>query len=100
MNNYEGNEIDKTQENTKLSNILEKVAIFEKECSEDYDFYEEYLITLAKRKDVLNNKIATQIYIKSSEEIIKFRIKKFLKQEKHFIIFNEIIYKLKNFFDI
>ena len=100
MNNYEGDKIDKVQENIKLNNILEIVAKFEEECSQDYHFYKEYLITTAKRNDFLNNGMATQIYIKSSEEIIQFRIKKFLKQEKYFIIFNDLIYELKKFFHI
>ena len=35
LNNYEGDKIDKVQENIKLNNILEIVAKFEEECSQD-----------------------------------------------------------------
>lgn len=74
----------------KLDEIDKKLVIFLNEEKEDYDFYKEYLITIAKRRDVINNEIAKRVYTNISEEIIVNRIKKFLKYEKTFVIFNYI----------
>ena len=46
---------------------------------------------VAKKYDVLNNEPAKNVYINSSEDIIK---------EKYFLLFKDVINKLKNFFNI
>ena len=83
-----------------MDEINSKLTQFLTEDSDDYNFYKEYLVTAAKRRDVINNEIAKKVYVETSEEIIKSRIKKFLQQEKNFIIFNDIILQLKNIFNI
>ena len=100
INKYKGNKINIDVENKKLDEINSKLTQFLTEDSDDYNFYKEYLVTAAKRRDVINNEIAKKVYVETSEEIIKSRIKKFLQQEKNFIIFNDIILQLKNIFNI
>ena len=100
INKYKGNKINIEEENKKLDEINIKMTQLEAEDSEDYNYYKEYLITAAKRRDVINNKIAKKVYVETSEEIIKSRIKKLLNQEKNFIIFYDIIFQLNNIINI
>ena len=100
INKYKGNKINIEEENKKLDEINIKRTQLEAEDSEDYNYYKEYLITAAKRRDVINNEIAKKVYVETSEEIIKSRIKKLLNQEKNFIIFYDIIFQLNNIINI
>ena len=100
INKYKGNKINIEEENKKLDEINIKMTQLEAEDSEDYNYYKEYLITAAKRRDVINNEIAKKVYVETSEEIIKSRIKKLLNQEKNFIIFYDIIFQLNNIINI
>ena len=100
INKYKGKKINIEEENKKLDEINIKMTQLEAEDSEDYNYYKEYLITAAKRRDVINNEIAKKVYVETSEEIIKSRIKKLLNQEKNFIIFYDIIFQLNNIVNI
>ena len=55
---------------------------------------------VAKKYDLLNNEPAKNVYINSSEDIIKTQIQFYMKCEKNFLLFKDIINKLKNFFNI
>ena len=100
LEGYKGNKINILEKNKQLNEINERLAFIEKEDLDDYTFYKEYLVTAAKRRDVINNDIAKKVYVKSSEEIIRARIKKFMKYEKNFLIYNDNILQLKTFFNM
>ena len=55
---------------------------------------------VAKKYDVLNNEPAKNVYINSSEDIIKSQIQFYMKCEKNFLLFKDVINKFKNFFNI
>jgi len=97
---YEGNEIDILEEKKKLNEISNNLDSFEKEGNDAYQFYRPYLARVAKKYDVLNNEPAKNVYINSSEDIIKTQIQFYIKCEKNFLLFKDIINKLKNFFNI
>ena len=98
LNKYKGNRIDSKKEIKKLDNIDGELTTLLTKDNEDEEFYETYLIHIAKRADTLKNEIAKNVYTSSSEQILKSRIEYFLKCEKKFLIFNEFIQQLKNFF--
>ena len=98
LNKYKGNRIDSREEIKKLDNIDGELTALLTKDNEDEEFYETYLIRIAKRADTLKNEVAKNVYISSSEQILKFRIEYFLKCEKKFLIFNDLIQQLKYFF--
>ena len=100
LDEYKGSEINISEQKNKLDDINKQLDVFLKESKEDLEFYREYLVSLAKKSDVLNNKNVTDVYIKSSEELIKNKIQYFLKKEKNFILFKDSINYLKKFFNI
>ena len=100
LDEYKGSEINISEQKNKLDDINKQLDVFLKESKEDFEFYRHYLVSLAKKSDVLNNKNVTDIYIKSSEELIKNKIQFFLKKEKNFILFKDSINYLKKFFNI
>lgn len=100
LDEYKGSEINISEQKNKLDDINKQLDVFLKESKEDFEFYSDYLVSLAKKSDVLNNKNVTDIYIKSSEELIKNKIQFFLKKEKNFILFKDSINYLKKFFNI
>ena len=100
LDEYKGSEINISEQKNKLDDINKQLDVFLKESKEDLEFYREYLVSLAKKSDVLNNKNVTDVYIKSSEELIKNKIQFFLKKEKNFILFKDSINYLKKFFNI
>ena len=69
------------------------------EANEAYDFYSVYLGKVAKEYDDLNNNLTKNVYVKSSEEIIFAQIKYYLKCEKYFLIYNDVITRLTSFFN-
>ena len=73
---------------------------FEKETNYVCLFYKIYLAKVAKKYDVLKNKPAKNVYVNSSEDIIKSQIQFYMKCEKKFLLFKDVINKLKNFFNI
>ena len=97
---YEGNEIDILDEKKKLNEITNNLDSFKKEANDTYQFYKPYLIKVAKKYVVLNNEPAKNVYINSSEDIIKSQIQFYMKCEKQFLLFKDVINKLKNFFNI
>ena len=97
---YEGNEIDILDEKKKLNEITNNLDSFKKEANDAYQFYKPYLIKVAKKYVVLNNEPAKNVYINSSEDIIKSQIQFYMKCEKQFLLFKDVINKLKNFFNI
>ena len=100
LDEYKGSEINISEQKNKLDDINKQLDVFLKESKEDFEFYRHYLVSLAKKSDVLNNKNVTDVYIKSSEELIKNKIQFFLKKEKNFILFKDSINYLKKFFNI
>lgn len=100
LDEYKGSEINISEQKNKLDDINKQLDVFLKESKEDFEFYRHYLVSLAKKSDVLNNKNVTDVYIKSSEELIKNKIQYFLKKEKNFILFKDSINYLKKFFNI
>ena len=58
------------------------------------------MIKVAKKYVVLSNEPAKNVYINSSEDIIKSQIQFYMKCEKNFLLFKDVINKLKNFFNI
>ena len=61
------------------------------------------MIKVAKKYVVLSNEHAKNVYIlynNSSEDIIKSQIQFYMKCEKNFLLFKDVINKLKNFFNI
>ena len=100
LDEYKGSEINISEQKNKLDDINKQLDVFLKESKEDFEFYRDYLVSLAKKSDVLNNKNVTDVYIKSSEELIKNKIQFFLKKEKNFILFKDSINYLKKFFNI
>ena len=100
LDEYKGSKINISEQKNKLDDINKQLDVFLKESKEDLEFYREYLVSLAKKSDVLNNKNVTDVYIKSSEELIKNKIQFFLKKEKNFILFKDSINYLKKFFNI
>ena len=100
LDEYKGSEINISEQKNKLDDINKQLDVFLKESKEDFEFYSDYLVSLAKKSDVLNNKNVTDVYIKSSEELIKNKIQFFLKKEKNFILFKDSINYLKKFFNI
>ena len=100
LDEYKGSEINISEQKNKLDDINKQLDVFLKESKEDFEFYSHYLVSLAKKSDVLNNKNVTDVYIKSSEELIKNKIQFFLKKEKNFILFKDSINYLKKFFNI
>ena len=100
LDEYKGSKINISEQKNKLDDINKQLDVFLKESKEDFEFYRHYLVSLAKKSDVLNNKNVTDVYIKSSEELIKNKIQYFLKKEKNFILFKDSINYLKKFFNI
>ena len=100
LDEYKGSEINISEQKNKLDDINKQLDVFLKESKEDFEFYRHYLVSLAKKSDVLNNKNVTDVYIKSSEELIKNKMQFFLKKEKNFILFKDSINYLKKFFNI
>ena len=72
----------------------------EKNAEEENSYYNEYLTRTAKRFYTSENESTKQVYINTSEEIIKGRIKYFITIEKSLLLFNDNINKLKQFFSI
>ena len=99
LKHYSGNKVDVSEETKKLDEISNKLNLFEKESFDEYDFNKIYLVTVAKNYDILKTDIAKNIFIKSSEDKINSRIKYYLKCEKSFLIFNDIIKQFKMFFN-
>ena len=99
LKNYKGKEIKINEENKRLDEASEMLRKFEREAKDAYDFYKVYLAKVAKKYDELNNILSEKVYVKSSEEIIFSRIKYYLSCEKYFLIYNDTITLLRNFFN-
>ena len=97
LKDIEGNKIDELK---KLDTIMNKLVSFEKEAKDGYEYYKKYLIKTARESDDLGNETAKNIYIETSEDIIKTQIEFNMKCEKQFLIFKDDINKIKNFFNI
>ena len=100
LNTYKGNKINPTEEKKALEEIINKLDSYKKNAEEEYSYYTEYLIRTAKRFYTSENESTKQVYINTSEEIIKGRIKYFITYEKSLIMFKDNINKLKQFFSI
>ena len=93
---FEGNnkkEIEKLDEN------MNKLVSFEKEAKDGYEYYKQYLVTLAKKSDDLGDETAKNVYIKTSDDIIKSQIGFYMKCEKIFVVFKDDINLIKNTFN-
>ena len=100
LNTYKGNKINPTVEKKALEEIINKLDSYEKNAEEENSYYNEYLTRTAKRFYTSENESTKQVYINTSEEIIKGRIKYFITIEKSLLLFNDNINKLKQFFSI
>ena len=94
LKNYKGKKINPNEELETLDEILNKLLAIEKEAKDEYMFYSEYLVKIAKMFDTLKNDISKRVYIKASEDIIISKIKYYLNYEKKFLFFNDIIKQL------
>lgn len=94
LKEIEDNKIDELK---KLDKIMNKLVSFEKEANDGYEYYKKYLIKTARESDDLGNETAKNIYIKTSEDIIKTQIEFNMKCEKLFLIFKDNIKKYKTF---
>lgn len=100
LETYEGANLDIFKVKTNLNEISSKINFIKKESDDNYQYFEEYLIDVAKKYDRLKNEISKNVYYQVSNEIIKRRIKYNLLCEKKFIIFFDIINQLKNNYNI
>ena len=100
LKNYKGVKIDVINENNKLDEYMNKLFQYEKEIDQTYNYYEDYLVTTAKKSDVLKNETAKNVYIKTSEDILNSFFKEIIRCEKQFLIFKDNIIKLKNIFNL
>ena len=96
LKSHKSEKFDKEKKEMDLDNIYNKLNDFEKKEDEDQKYYEHYLIYVAKRSDLSKNKEAEAAYIATSEGVIKLRIQYFLKCEKYFILYYDILNQLKN----
>ncbi len=97
LKNYKGDKLDINKEMIRLDDISSKLETFGKESNETFDFYCKYLGKLAKKYDTIIDDTVKSVYINSSEEVIFSRIKYYIKCEKYFLIYNEIIKQLLSF---
>ncbi len=98
IKNYKGTKIDTNKEMEKLDEIYAKLIAMEKEATDECYYYCDYLGRAAKKYDTLNDDIVKNVYLGTSEDIIKLEIQKYLNYEKSFLIFNDIIKQLKILF--
>lgn len=90
--------LDIANENKKLDSIENDLnSLFKKELDEEL-FFRDYMVSVAKHFDVMNSENAKKVYVDSSEEIIESRIRYFLKCEKKFLLYNDIINQINKFF--
>ena len=95
IKDFEGNNIKEIE---KLDENMNKLVSFEKEAKDGYEYYKNYLVTLAKRSDDLGDETAKNVYIKTSDHIIKSQIGFYMKCEKNFVVFKEDINIIKKHF--
>ena len=100
LKNYKGVKIEVINENNKLNEFMNKLFQYEKEIDQTYNYFEDYLVTTAKKSDVLKNETAKNVYIKTSEDILNSFFKYIIRCEKQFLIFKDNIIKLKNIFNL
>ena len=98
LNNYKGDKINTPQEKEKINKIISELIEINKNEDNEYEYYDKFLAVIAKNYDTFKTKESEDIYKNTSEDILYIRIKNFLKYEKTFIIFKEIINKLNNYF--
>jgi len=84
----------------KLDKIMNQLVSFEKEAKERYEYYRIYLINIARESDNLGNETSKNVYIKTSEGIIKTQIEFNMKCEKQILIIKDDINVIKNLFNI
>ena len=97
LKNYKGDKLDINKEMIRLDDISSKLETFGKESKESFDFDCKYSGKLAKKYDTIIDDTVKSVYINSSEEVIFSRIKYYIKCEKYFLIYNEIIKQLLSF---
>jgi len=100
LKNYKGVKIDVINENNKLDEFMNKLFQNEKEIDQTYNYFEDYLVTTAKKSDVLKNETAKNVYIKTSEDILNSFFKEIIRCEKQFLIFKDNIIKLKKILNL
>ena len=79
---------------------MNKLISFEKEAKDGYEYYKTYLIGGARMSDDLGDETAKNLYVKSSDNIIKSQIEFYMKYEKNFVIFKDDINIIKNIFNL
>ena len=98
VRNYSRDLLDIDKENKEIENIVKDLDSLYKKELDDELFFRKYLLSVAKRSDVLKNECANKVYADSSEEVIFSRIKYFIKNEKKFLIYNDIIKQMNSLF--
>lgn len=99
--NYKGNKIITIKENEELNKILCELNEIRKEAKNEFDFYTDYLTTLAAYHNNNNKKninFDENFYNKISEEIVNSRFRYYIKKEKRLLILNDLINNIKNLF--
>ena len=100
LNNYTSIKIDPKEEKLKLNEIMTKLNFLEKQESDDYKYYCDYLIGVEESFETLKTEEAKNIFIETSKEILKIRLNNYLKSEKNCLIYNDKINSLKKNFNI
>lgn len=99
--NYKGNKIVTIKENEELNKILCELNEIRNEAKNEFDFYTEYLTTLAayhKNNNKKNLNFDENFYNKISEEIVNSRFRYYIKKEKRLLILNDLINNIKTLF--
>ena len=99
--NYKGNKIITIKENEELNKILCELNEIRKEAKHEFDYYTDYLTTVAAYHNNNNKKninFDENTYNKISEEIINSRFRYYIKKEKRLLILNDLINNIKSLF--
>ena len=98
--NYKGNKIITIKENEELNKILCELNEIRKEAKHEFDYYTDYLTTVAAYYNNNNKNINfdENTYNKISEEIINSKFRYYIKKEKRLLILNDLINNIKSLF--
>lgn len=95
LNSCKSDKFDAKRIKENLSNYKDILNPIKKEAEENYLFYRTYLAKTAKKADTLNDITVNNVYIKTSEEVVKIQINNYLKYEKSFLLIKENLNKIK-----
>lgn len=94
ISKYQGDKINVNEEIQYLAEKISELKEILQESDDNYEYYKDYLVSLAKRSDALGTELAKNIYSNASEDIIKTLINYYIKNEKNFLLIKEHMNKL------